>query len=363
MPYTQQLRIAGAVLCAGFLVFIPVYFALPLFGLAQVTSKETTPAASEPAASLSDSLCGNGKIESSEQCDDGNIVIEDGCTGCMVNQGYSCIGAPSLCTAVQGQGCGDGRIGFGESCDDGNVREFDGCSRYCSVEDKFRCEGSPSVCKIATAKCGDGVVDIGEPCDDGNAASGDGCSAACIVEEGFLCGSQPSECIKKPGTEPVPAAQSSAPPEAPAVPAASSSAAASSAVPVPQPAEPAAVSSAPAAQSKSASEPFRYSPRMRDALEEQRQKEAETYVESRPLPERSGCGDGIILDEACDDGDEKSGDGCSDACAIEAGYTCHGYPSICEIRCGDGVVGGSETCDDGGTVSGDGCTDTCKKES
>jgi proprotein convertase subtilisin/kexin type 5 len=34
------------------------------------------------------------------------------------------------------------------------------------------------------------------------------------------------------------------------------------------------------------------------------------------------CGDGIVINEACDDGNTISGDGCSSTCTIEADYTC-----------------------------------------
>ncbi|MCZ7677914.1 MAG: myxococcus cysteine-rich repeat containing protein [Sandaracinaceae bacterium] len=48
--------------------------------------------------------CGNGRIEGSEACDDGNAVDGDGCTACAVDSGYSCSGAPSVCTASAANG-------------------------------------------------------------------------------------------------------------------------------------------------------------------------------------------------------------------------------------------------------------------
>jgi len=43
------------------------------------------------------------------------------------------------------------------------------------------------------------------------------------------------------------------------------------------------------------------------------------------------CGDGAIGGmEGCDDGDATAGDGCSATCAVEAGFTCTGEPSVCE---------------------------------
>lgn len=42
------------------------------------------------------------------------------------------------------------------------------------------------------------------------------------------------------------------------------------------------------------------------------------------------CGDGVVqAGETCDDGNIASGDGCSQICAIESGWTCTGAPSTC----------------------------------
>ncbi|MCE9672855.1 Ig-like domain-containing protein [Myxococcus stipitatus] len=46
---------------------------------------------------------------------------------------------------------------------------------------------------------------------------------------------------------------------------------------------------------------------------------------------RAVCGDGAIDgSELCDDGNPRSGDGCSSTCEVEPGYTCTGEPSICD---------------------------------
>lgn len=74
------------------------------------------------------------------------------------------------------------------------------------------------------------------------------------------------------------------------------------------------------------------------------------------------CGNGILgAGETCDDGNRSSGDGCSDICRTEAGYTCAGAPSAC-VPCGNGGIEGSESCDDGNQISGDGCSDLCSVE-
>ncbi len=51
------------------------------------------------------------------------------------------------------------------------------------------------------------------------------------------------------------------------------------------------------------------------------------------------CGNGVIdAGEACDDGSNSSGDGCSSACLIEDGYGCSGEPSVCFPDCnGNGI--------------------------
>jgi len=80
--------------------------------------------------------------------------------------------------------CGNGRIDTMEQCDDGNRNSGDGCSPNCNTEPGFRC-GSPGT--ACTTICGDRILTTREVCDDGNAVDGDGCSATCGVEFGYLC--------------------------------------------------------------------------------------------------------------------------------------------------------------------------------
>ncbi len=64
------------------------------------------------------------------------------------------------------------------------------------------------------------------------------------------------------------------------------------------------------------------------------------------------CGDGVVSsNEACDDSDGDSGDGCSSTCTVESGYSCTGTPSTCSAVCGDSIIAGSESCDNGGSNS------------
>jgi fibro-slime domain-containing protein len=76
------------------------------------------------------------------------------------------------------------------------------------------------------------------------------------------------------------------------------------------------------------------------------------------------CGDGLLVPpEQCDDGNLESGDGCSATCKVEIGSKCSGSPSVCEATvCGDGKIEGAETCDDGNTTPFDGCNERCQAE-
>jgi cysteine-rich repeat protein len=75
------------------------------------------------------------------------------------------------------------------------------------------------------------------------------------------------------------------------------------------------------------------------------------------------CGDGVVGGgEVCDDGDLSSSDGCSATCTVETGYDCVGSPSVCTAICGDGLLRPGEVCDDGGVAPGDGCGPTCTLE-
>jgi fibro-slime domain-containing protein len=79
-----------------------------------------------------------------------------------------------------------------------------------------------------------------------------------------------------------------------------------------------------------------------------------------------GCGDGILTDdEACDDGNQVSGDGCNGDClTVNPGFSCANPGELCRqiARCGDGIVADSEQCDDQNTDDGDGCSARCKVE-
>lgn len=64
-----------------------------------------------------DDVCGNGMIETGEECDDNNADDSDGCSSiCEVEYNYVCTGQPSICVEKQDPYCGDGYCNGGETC-------------------------------------------------------------------------------------------------------------------------------------------------------------------------------------------------------------------------------------------------------
>ena len=100
-------------------------------------------------------LCGNGKTETGEACDCGTdpANLPTGCTGpnglfngdgtgcsktCTIEpicRGTTGTGATHACAAS----CGNGNLETGEECDDGNLVDGDGCSSTCKIEGGFTC--------------------------------------------------------------------------------------------------------------------------------------------------------------------------------------------------------------------------------
>jgi len=133
------------------------------------------------------SLCGNGRLDSGEECDDGNTIAGDGCTAlCQLEcPTGSCEGPGAIV-------CGDGAVNAPESCDDGNVQRGDGCATNCTIETGWICPVAGHAC---VPRCGDGIVTGPETCDDGNVQSGDGCSARCVLEAPcFASDGSPAPC-------------------------------------------------------------------------------------------------------------------------------------------------------------------------
>ncbi len=221
--------------------------------------------------------CGNGVIESGEECDDGNDVSNDGCSsGCLIEKGWVCPTPDAACVAAK---CGDGVVAGTETCDDGNTTPNDGCSAVCQVETGWLCPTPDAKC--IAKQCGDGIVAGSEQCDDGNTAPNDGCSATCTLEPGYAC--------VKGATVP-----------------------------------------------QSVCHATTCGDGVKEGSEECDDGNRQPYDGCSPTctiePKCNGgtctavCGDGLKFpQEQCDDGNTISGDGCSATCTIESGWQC---PSV-----------------------------------
>lgn len=227
-------------------------------------------------------ICGDFLRKPGEGCDDGNLIAGDGCSAlCQVEEGMACFERPYPSGDACVSTCGDGVLAPSvEQCDDGNLIAADGCGSTCRIEPGYSCYlDSATQRSVCEPVCGDAEIIFPETCDDGNVIRGDGCSDFCAEELGWVCNRITLEC--------------------------------------------------------------------------------------KPL-----CGDGIrVIVEACDDGNLEIGDGCDSSCQLEPYFLCMSYveainstKSVCEPVCGDGVVVGGETCEDGNNKDKDGCSSVCQVE-
>jgi cysteine-rich repeat protein len=229
--------------------------------------------------------------------------------------------------------CGNGQVSAFEQCDDSGNVDGDGCNASCKIETGFQCTGAPSVCTPTAGFC-TSASDCPAPASECQTAACTGNSCGFVfAPAGQATTSQTAgdcqqlQCNGSGGTQSL-ADNTDLPDNTNECVIASCSAGAPQLVP-----------------------------------------NASGTLCSAGACDGSGncvsaCGDGIIGGaEACDDNDTSSGNGCSNACQVEAGYECLGTPSVCTTTCGDGIIAGSESCDDTGTVSGDGCSNLCTIES
>ncbi|MBU1070514.1 hypothetical protein KJ975_13185 [Myxococcota bacterium] len=139
--------------------------------------------------SACDSVCGNGVLDTGEQCDDDGNNDDDGCnSACVIEAGWECTDtSPSVCTSV----CGGGEVTGGEDCDGENL---DGqtcltlgwyggdlsCSDTCGF-DLSSCEGF--------GRCGDGVAQTDEEDCDNDDLAGNTCTGSGFTTGTIACGS------------------------------------------------------------------------------------------------------------------------------------------------------------------------------
>jgi len=89
---------------------------------------------------MSCNVCGNGILESGEECDDNNSINGDGCSSICKNETI----------------CGNGIKEFPEECDDKNLINGDGCSNVCILQPEVYWLNSNGV-RITQAHVGDTV--------------------------------------------------------------------------------------------------------------------------------------------------------------------------------------------------------------
>lgn len=255
------------------------------------------------------SICGDGILVPSEECDDGNNNFNDGCSPiCLIefcgdgiknNVNEECddddgVGAHQSCTVacllLDLSYCGDNIVedpndeGYSEECE-GNMVQNASCvatggysgvyTRPCNASNCLW--GGYGVC-LTSEYCSDGTKNGFEECDDGNLSNGDGCSNSCRVEP--VCGNG----NKETGEE---------------------------------------------CDDGNANDG--------DGCSSQCRKE-------------SICGNGLLeFGEECDDRNTNNNDSCTNECI---------YNTIC----GNSIKERGEQCDDGNLSNGDGCSNLCIKE-
>jgi len=275
----------------------------------------------QPGALCIARICGNGVRTDDEACE--VSIVGVGCSAqCEVENGYRCSSAS--CKAI----CGDGQVVGIEECDDGDGDDAafervsgDGCSAACKAEPFFSCNNAePSVC-TDTRVCGDGDIDPGEVCDPGSGLNPDGCITTganrCKGYVGQVVVAVCDNGIIELGE------------------ACDGAGALGSGVCI------------------------------NDCTEV-----ADGYqcLGANYCVKIALCGDGQVQPgEQCDVG-PVSDPGCDGSCQVVNGYYCSGAaPSMCVVStCGDGVRAPNEACDDGPgaakNISGDGCSTSCQVE-
>ena len=253
--------------------------------------------------------------------------------------------------------CGNGALDASETCDDGNMVSGDGCSATCVTESGYNCTGTPSVCtaSAANATCATATAVTATRTITGEDTHGGGTSpsgAGCTTAAGatlFYAVTVPAftgvrvDVAPDAMIDPVIRVQDSC----------------------------AATTCTSRTDSGNAGAPETFTVNNVTASPITRIVEVDGYFAATPgvysvtfTYIAATCGNGMTgPGENCDDGNMANGDGCSSTCAVEPGYGCTtAAPSVCTLTCGNGTVNTGETCDDGNRTAGDGCSAVCQTE-
>jgi large repetitive protein len=79
-------------------------------------------------------------------CGDGQCNGQETCSSCPQDCGECECPACPPCNECIPSLCGNGVINSGEQCDDGNLKNFDGCSRLCYIESDYNNEDKDNEC-------------------------------------------------------------------------------------------------------------------------------------------------------------------------------------------------------------------------
>jgi cysteine-rich repeat protein len=107
---------------------------------------------------------GGNKLEDKTECSIVEPLIKEACGDPDIDEDGWCMNGRCTCTD-----CGDGDKSSSEECDDGELNGTDESPNKCSIN-----------CRIVA--CGNGSVEGDEECDDGNLSPLDGCDANCKYE-------------------------------------------------------------------------------------------------------------------------------------------------------------------------------------
>ena len=277
---------------------------------------------------------------------------------------YICPTPGMPCTRLYA--CGDGRLNGSDQCDDGDNPPAggDGCSATCTIEAGWLCRRPGEAC-VLDEYCGDGVRRSGEAATTGT-RPGVTVARACARWTPSRFAPRTAGSLDLQVHHRVRRRRAGIPARA----ATTATPANGDGCCVDLRAATRVTSARPSGSSARDSS-LRRQPRERQRVVRRRTTRRRRRRLQRDLPARkrlhvraSGSGLHAHHDvrrrrasrrgEQCDDGNTTGGDGCSRQCRIEADWACTGSRRAqhvhLHVRCGDGIVGGSEVCDDGNTA-------------